>query len=132
MKCFHAHTPSHSPTPSHMPIPSVEIFTANANDTHISNLCRLTNTQCNLPMGNQPRVNPDSYNSTLGLCDKHDHVYSFWATELFGLHRGSLTPTQNFPDNTASLLHPYRTFGSRHRSLTPILNFRIFPQVSYT
>ena len=119
MKCFHAHTPSHSPTPSHMSMPSVTIVTGNTNDTRIPSLCRLTNIQCNLPMGNQSRVNPDSYHSTLGLSDKHDRVFSFWATELFGLHHRSFTPTQNFSDSTAGLSHPYRTF-------------QISPRVSYT
>ena len=103
MRCFQAHIPSHSPTPSHMPMPSVAIVIGNTNDTHIPSLCRLTNTQCDLPMGNQSRVNPDSYHSNLGLSDKHDSVSSLWATELFGLHRGSLTPTENFPDHTAGV-----------------------------
>ena len=139
MKCFHAHTPSHSPTPSHMPMTSVTIVTGNTNDTHIPILCQLTNTQCNLPMGNQSRVNPDSHHSTLGLSDKHDSVSSFWATELFNLHRGSLTPTKNFPDHIAGISHPYKTFqiiprvshtckeflSSRRMSLTPTQNFSI-------
>ena len=105
MKCFHAHTPSHSSTPSHMPMPSVAIVIGNANDSHIPSLCWLTNTQCNLPMGNQSRVNPDSYHSTLGLSDKHDRVFSFGQ--------------QNFSAYIASLLHPHRTF-------------RITPRVFYT
>ena len=109
MKCFYAYTPSHSPTPSHMPMPSVAIVTGNTNDTHIPSLCRLTNTQCNLPMGNQSRVNPDSYHSTLGLSDKHDRVFS-WGNIIFGLRLGSLTPKQNVLDNTAGLLHPYKIF----------------------
>ena len=118
MKCFHAHTPSHSPTPSHMPMPSVAIITGNTNDTHISSLCRLTNTQCNLPMGNQSRVNPDSYHSTLGLSDNHDRVFSL-GNRNFGLCLGSLTPKHNFLDNTTGLLHPYRIF-------------RTIPRVFYT
>ena len=106
MKCFHAHTPSHSLTPSHMPMPSVAIVTGNTNGTHIPSLCRLTNTQCNLSMGNQSRVNPDSYHSTRGLSDKHDRVFSFGQ--------------QNFFSYTAGLLHPYRNFGSCRWSLTPM------------
>ena len=73
---FHAHTPSHPPTPSHVPMPSEKIVTGNANDKQLSSPCRLTNTQCNLPMGNPSRVNPDSYHSTLGLSDEHDRVFS--------------------------------------------------------
>ena len=106
MKCFHAHTPSHSPTPSHMPTPSVAIVTGNTKDTHTPNLCRFTNTQCNLPMGIRSRFNPDSYHSTLGLSDKHERVFSF--------------RQQNFSTYTASLLHPYRNFVSFRGSLTPM------------
>ena len=118
MKCFYAHTSSHSLTPSHMPMPSVAIVTGNTNDTHIPSLYQLTNIQCNLPMGNQSRINSDSYHSTLGLSDKHDRVFSL-GNKNFGLHLGSLTPKQNFPDNTMGLLHPYRIF-------------RTISQVSYT
>ena len=88
-----------------MPIPSVAIVIGNANDTHIPSLCRLTNTQCNFPMGNQSRVNPDSYHSTLGLSDKYDRVFYFGQ--------------QNFSAYTASLLHP-------------LITFRIIPWVSNT
>ena len=105
MKRFHAHTLSHPSTPSHMPIPSVAVVTSNVNDTHIPSLCRLTNTQCNLPMGNQSRANPDSYHSTLGKSDKHDHVFYF--------------RQQSFSAYTAGLLHLHRTF-------------RIAPRVSHT
>ena len=133
MKCFHAHILSHSPTPLHMPMLSVEIVTGNTNDTHVPNLRRLTNTQCNLPMGNQFGVNPDSYHSTLGLSDKHDRVFFFWATELSGLHRGALTPTQNFSDSTAGLSHPYRTFRIIPRvSNTHTKRLRMVPWVSHT
>ena len=106
MKCFHAHTPSHSLTPSDMPMSSAAIITSNTNDTHIPSLCRLANTQFNSPMGNQSRVNPDSYHSTLGLSDKHDRVFSFGQ--------------QNFSAYTVGLLHPYRNFGSCRGSLTPM------------
>ena len=118
MKCFHARTLSHSPTPLHMPMPNVAIVIGNTNDTHIPSLYWLTNTQCNLPMDNQSRVNPDSYHSTLGLSDKHDRVFSF-GQQKFSLRLGSLTPKQNVPDKTAGLLHPYKIF-------------RTIPRVSYT
>ena len=107
MKCFPCpHISSHSPTPSHMLMPSVVIVTGNANDTHLSSLCRITNTQCNLTMGNKSRVNPDSYHSTLGLSDNYDRVFYFGQ--------------QNFSAYTVGLLHPYRNFGSCRGSLTPI------------
>ena len=110
MKCFHAHTPSYSPTPSHMPMPSVTIVTGNTNNTHIPSLCRLTNTQYNLPMDNQSRVNLDSYHSTLGLSDKHDHMFSFGQ--------------QNFSAYTTGLLYPYINFDSWRESF--ILMFQAF------
>ena len=96
MKCFHAHTPSHSSTPSHMPMLSVAIVIGNANDTRVPSLCRLANTQCNFPIGNQSLINPDSYHSTLGLSDKHDNVFSF--------------RQQKISAYIAGLLHPHRTF----------------------
>ena len=46
-------------------------------------------------------------------------VCFFWATKLFGLHRGSLKPIQNFSDNTAGLSHLYRTFQMIPRVTTP-------------
>ena len=49
---FHSHTPSHPLTSSCVPMPSVKIVIGNANDTQLPSPCRLTNTQCNLPMGN--------------------------------------------------------------------------------
>ena len=96
MRCFHAYILCHSPTPSHMPMPRMTIIIGNTNDTYIPSLFRLTNTQCNLPMGNQSRVNPDSYHSTLGLSDKHNRAFSF------GQH--------NFSAYTTGLLQPLRTF----------------------
>ena len=118
-ECFHAHTPSHSPTPSHMPMPSVAIVIGNANDNQIPSLSRLTITQCNLPMGNPSRVNPDSYHSTLSLSDKHDRVFSFGQ--------------QNFSAYTAGLLHLHKTFRIIPRvSNTHTKPFRIVPQVSHT
>ena len=87
-------------------MPSVAIVTGNTNDTHIPSLCLLTNTQCNLSMGNQSRVNLDSYHSTLSLSDKYDHVFSF--------------TQHNFSAYTVGLLHPYKNFGSCHGSLTPM------------
>ena len=109
MKCFHAHTPSHSPTPLHMAMPSVAIVTSNANDTQIPSLCRLTNTQCNLPMGNPSRVNPDSYHSTLGLSDEHDRVFSLGNRTFRITPQVSNTHTE-LSDSTAGLLHTYRIF----------------------
>ena len=79
--------------------------TDNTNDTHIPSLCRITNTQCTLPMGNLSRVNPDSYHSILGLIDKYDRVFYF--------------RQHNFSAYTAGLLHPHKTF-------------RIAPLVSHT
>ena len=67
------------------------------------------------------------------------------ATELFGLHCESLTPTQKFrisprvsythteiSDISTSLLHPHRNSGYLHGSLTPTQKFWISPRVSYT
>ena len=58
-----------------------------------------------MPMANQSRVNTGSYHTTQSLSDNHDHVsslgnrtfrltprVSYTHTELFGSHRGSLTP----------------------------------------
>ena len=105
MKCFHAHTLSHSSTPSHMLMSSVTIVTGNTNDTHIPSPFRLTNTQCNLSMSNQSRVNLDSHHSTLGISVKRDHVFSlcnrtfqitlrvsYTHNEFFRRYRGSLIP----------------------------------------
>ena len=103
---FHAHNPSHSPTPSHMSMPSVAIVTGNANDTQIPSPCRLTNTLCNLPMGHPSRANPDPYHSTLGLSDKHDHVFSL--------------RQQNFSDSTAGLSHPFGSFTPIQVFHTPL------------
>ena len=135
MKCFYAHISSHSPTPSHMPMPSVTTVTGSTNDTHVLSPYWLTSTQCKCQWVTKPESIPtpitqlEVYVITIIVCII---IIFFWATELFGLHHGSLTPTLNFLDNTAGLLHPYRTFGSCHGSLTPILNFRISPRVSYT
>ena len=119
MKCFHAHTPSHSPTPSHMPMPSVTIFTGNTNDTHIPSLCRLTNTQCNFSMGNQSRVNHDSYHSTLGLSDKHDRVFSFGQQKFWLKPQFSYTPNRMF-QITPWVSYTHTEFFGRYRgSLTP-------------
>ena len=59
-----------------------------------------------VPIGNQSRVNPDSYHTTRSLCDKHDRVSSLGnrtfrntprvsytnVTKPFESHRGTLTP----------------------------------------
>ena len=110
MKYFHAHTPSHSPTPKHLPMPSVAIVTANANDTQLPSLCRLTDTQCNLPMGNPSRVNPNSNHSTLGLSDKHDRVFSFGQQNFSNSTAGLSHPCKTFSDSTAGLSHIFRSF----------------------
>ena len=118
MRYFHAHILSHSPTHSHMTMPSVPIVNGNTNDTHIPSLCRLTNTQCKSPMGNQSRVNPDFYHPTLSPSDKYDCVFYFGQ--------------QNFSANTAGLLHPHKNFGSCRGSLTPIQKFWLMSRISYT
>ena len=106
MECLHAHIPSHPPTPSHMPMPSVTTVTGGTNDTHIPSLYRLTNTQCKCQWETNPEsiLNPitqlEVYVITMTVC-------LLLATELFGSHRGSLTPMlQNFSDHTVGLLHP--------------------------
>ena len=104
MNCHHAQIPSHSLTPSHMLRPSVKTVTGITNDPCIKP-SPVHQYPMQVPMGNQSRVNPDSYNTTRSLCDKHDRVSSLgnttfrltpWVsyihTKLFGSHRGSLTP----------------------------------------
>ena len=119
MKCFHAHTPSHSSTPSHMPMPSVAIVIGNANDTQIPSLCRITNTQCNFPMGNPSRVNPDSYHSTLRLSDNYDLVF------LLGNRTFRITPrVSHTPRGTFWIV-----LRVSHTSAKP---FRIVPHFFHT
>ena len=104
MKCHHAHIPRHLPTCSHMHMPSVKTVTGITNDPCIEP-SPAHQYPMQVPMGNQSRVNSDSYHATRSLCDKHDHVSSLgnrtfrltpWVsythTELFGSHRESLTP----------------------------------------
>ena len=104
------------------------------------------------------RVTPDSYYSTLSLCDnltvcfhlgKHNSLA--YTSSLLHSHRnfrylhGSLTPTQKFRisprvscthigiwDGSPGLLHPHKNFGFLNGSLTPRQKFRISPRVSYT
>ena len=64
------------------------------------------------------RVTPDSYHSTLSLCDNLTVCFSL------GQHK--------FLAYTASLLHPHRNFRYLHGSLTPTQKFWISPRVSYT
>ena len=104
------------------------------------------------------RVTPNSYHSTLNLCDNMTVCFLSRATELFGLNCKPLTSTQKFrispwvsythteiSDISTGLLHPHRSFGYLHgsltptqkfritpRSLTPTQKFQISPQVSYT
>ena len=125
MKCFPCPYPSHSPTPSHTAMPIMAIVTGNANDTQLPSLCWLPNTQCNFPMGNPSRVNPDSYHSTLGLGDKPDRVFSLGQQNFSDSTAGLSHPCKTFSDSTAgllhhsSLLHLFRSF-TPIRSLTPM------------
>ena len=64
------------------------------------------------------RVTPESYHSTLNLCDN--------LTVCFHLKQ------HNSLAYTSSLLHAYRNFGYLHRSLTPTQKFGISPRVFYT
>ena len=104
IKCHHAHIPSHSPTPSHMHMLSVKTVTGITNDPCIEP-SPAHQYPMQVSMGNQSRVNPDSYHTTRSLCDKHDCVsslgnrtfrltprVSYTHIELFGSHRRSLTP----------------------------------------
>ena len=103
MECLHAHISSHSLTPSHTPMPSVTIVTGSTNDTHIPSPYRLTSTQCKC----QWATNPESILAPITQLEVYmiDRVSSLgnrifrlmpWVshthTELFGSHRGSLTP----------------------------------------
>ena len=104
------------------------------------------------------RVTPDSYHSTLSLCDNltvcfhlGQHNSLAYTSSLLHAHRnfgylyGSLTPTQKFRispwvsythteirDGSPGLLHPHRNFGFLHGSLTPTQKFGMAPRVSYT
>ena len=104
------------------------------------------------------RVTPDSYHSTLSLCDNltvcfhlGQHNSLAYTSSLLHAHRnfeylhGSLTPTQKFRisprvfythteirDGSPGLLHPHRNFGFLHGSLTPTQKFGTSPRVSYT
>ena len=64
------------------------------------------------------RVTPDSYHSTLSLCDN--------LTVCFHLEQ------HNPLAYTSSLLHAHRNFGYLHGSLTPTQKFGMAPRVSYT
>ena len=104
MKCHHAHIPSHSQTPSHMPMPSVMTITSSTNDTHISSPYRLTSTHCK--------------------CQWATHLESIptpiTQLEVYVLIVCLNFRQQNFLIYIAGLLHPYKNFGSRHGSLTPM------------
>ena len=104
MKCHYAQISSHSPTPSHMHMSSVKTVTGITNDPCIEpSLSHQYSLQ--VPMGNQSRVNPNSYHTTQSICDKYDRVsslgnrtfqltlrVSYTHTELFGSYRRSFTP----------------------------------------
>ena len=143
MRCHHAHIPSHSPTPSYMPMPSVTTVTGSTNDTNVLSPHRLTSTQCKCQWATNPESIPTPITLLECLRDNHNSVYYFWATELFGLHRRSLTPVQNFrltsrvsctytelSNIAVGLLHPYKNFGSRHGSISPI--FQTFDTWGFT
>ena len=104
MKCHHAQIPSHSSTPSHMHMLSVKTITGITNDPCIEP-SPAHQYPMQVPVGNQSRVNLDSYNTIQSLCDKHNRVsslgnitfqltmrISYTHTELFGSHLRSLTP----------------------------------------
>ena len=119
MECLYAHIPSHSPTPSHMSMPSVTAVTGSINDTHISSPYRLTSTQCKC----QWATNPESISTPITQLEVYVitmTVCLLWASELFGLRRGSLTPIQNFSNHIANLLHPCSNFHMRGLT-TPFL-----------
>ena len=104
------------------------------------------------------RVTPDSYHSTLSLCDNltvcfhlEQHNSFAYISSLLHAHRnfgylhGSLTPTQKFwisprvsythteiRDGSPGLLHPHINLGFLHGSLTPTQKFGTSPRVSYT
>ena len=143
-----------SPTPSHLPMPSVTFVTGSTDDTHIPSPCWLTNTQCNFQWVTKPRVTPDSYHSTLGLHDNHDHVFpllgnrtfrltprvSYTHTEILDISTDLLHPLRNsgylthteIMDISMGLLHPHKNSGYLHGSLTPTQKFWISQWVSYT
>ena len=90
MKCHHAHIPSHSPTASHMHMPSVK----NCHWYYQWPMYRAltgSSTQCKCQWATYPEsiLTPitqlEVYVINMTVC-------LLWATELFGSHRGSLTP----------------------------------------
>ena len=79
------------PTPSHMSMPSVTIVTGGTNETHIPSPYRLTSTQYKC----QWETNPNSIPTSITQLEVYVIIMTvclFWATKLFGSHRGSLTP----------------------------------------
>ena len=127
MECLHAHIPSHSQTPSHMSMLSVTTVTSSTNDTHIPSPYRLTSTQCKCQWATNPESiqNPitqlEVYVITMTMC-------LLWATEIFGLRQGSLTPIHNFSDHTTGLLHPCSRLFTRggERSLSCFSQHTLF------
>ena len=106
MKCHHAHISSHSPTLSHMLMSSVTTVIGSINDTHIPSPYWLTSTHCKCQWATHPESIPTSIT-------QHE-VYVLIVCLNFGQH--------NFSAYTMGLLHPYRTFGSRRGSLTPMFH----------
>ena len=118
MKCHHAHIPSNSPTPSHMPMPTVTTVTSSTNDTHVLSPYRLTSTQCKF----QWATNPESIPTPITQLE----VYVITITVCI------LFRKKSFSDYIAGLLHPHITFRIHRGCLTPIQNFSDTPRVSYT
>ena len=87
MECLHTHILSHSSTPSHTPMPSVTTITCSTNDTHIRapTDSLVPNASTNGKLIPTPITQLEVYVITMAMC-------LLWATELFGLPRGSLTP----------------------------------------
>ena len=74
------------------------------------------------------RVTPDSYHSTLSLCDNLTVCFHLSSNITFRLTlRASYIHTE-ISDISTGLLHPHRNFGFLHGSLTPTQKFWI----SYT
>ena len=85
---------------------------------HVPSRC-LLHYPMQVPIGNKSIVNPDSYHTTRSLCDKCKNlVCLFWATELFGLHRRSLTPFDIFMGFNKWILYLTNVPGFSHDGVT--------------
>ena len=91
MECLHTHIQGHSSIPSHTPMPRVTTVTSSTNGPHIPSPYRVTSTQCKCQWATNPESIPipiiqlEVYVITRTVC-------LLWATKIFGLRRGSLTP----------------------------------------